>query len=615
MKLKQVTDVTKTASEINSTPTATETNALVLNKSAGIVTLPSITNNNNGSVTIGTNGIIAYFPTADAKEQNPIRLLATTGATLTLTNNATNYVYSDYNAGSPIFLVTLNPNDFLVDGRKVPVYRVVRENNTLHILNYDEYGVALSNKAYFKDVALHSFERLTGLVLSTAATRISTISAGKVYFGVTLVDVNENKAGVSGLLFEYYLTGGNWNPRRLVTSYDSNYYSNGTDRVVLDNNKWVSKYFWICADGGEGAYFIHGNQYNTQAEALAEPIPSLPPLLSSHALFVGKIVIQKGATNGVAYTREWGAVLQNSVATSHNSLTNIDQAGVGILNGHISDQTQLLVGQKSFKGSTNDGSTAIIAGLDSDTNTVFHVDTNGIGIFNGIGANNTNYLSLSNTAIVPSVNNTLTLGSNTNLFVNTYTKAVSSDVDLTINTGTNKTLILAQPVWVDLDFPIIVRTTGPNVPELTTMIGNITAPLWEVNDYNVCEGQESPHFWVEGTPFSWHIHLVTNGLDTSDRYVRFEVEYSWANDLTVLSTPITLDSTDLLIPANTPSKTMLRLNLGSFTPTGGKIGSHTWARLKRISSVGAAPSNSPWITMLQAHIQIDGIGSRFISSK
>jgi len=196
-----------------------------------------------------------------------------------------------------------------------------------------------------------------------------------------------------------------------------------------------------------------------------------------------------------------------------------------------------------------------------------------------------------------------------------FTGTLTAPDDLHIQCGTEKTVVLDEPVWVDIDFPIIIRSTGPNIPSLTTLQGNISAPQWQVNDFNVCEGQELIHKWAEGTPLYWHLHMVTNGLDATNRYVRFEVEYCWVNVNGVLSSIATINSGDLLIPANTTSKTMMLMSIGNFTPTGGRIGGHVFARLRRIASTGTAPSNDPWITMLQAHITVDTIGSRRISAK
>lgn len=168
--------------------------------------------------------------------------------------------------------------------------------------------------------------------------------------------------------------------------------------------------------------------------------------------------------------------------------------------------------------------------------------------------------------------------------------------------------------WVDIDFPIIIRTVGPNIPTLAALNGNITMPQWQVNDYNVCESQELIHGWKEGSAVYWHLHLTTNGLDAADKYVRFEVEYGYADVNGVWVFPAVLTTADLLIPGGTTSKTQLIMTLGSFTPPI-KIGGHVVARLKRVAAAGAAPTLNPWIPMLQLHVQVDTVGSRTIGSK
>lgn len=169
-------------------------------------------------------------------------------------------------------------------------------------------------------------------------------------------------------------------------------------------------------------------------------------------------------------------------------------------------------------------------------------------------------------------------------------------------------------VWKDIDFPIIIRSTGVGIPTLEVLNGNLRAPQWQVNDFNQCECQEFIHEWKEGSTVYWHLHLTTNGLDATDRYVRFSVEYGYVDVNGVWQFPAVLDSGDLLIPANTTSKTMMIMSLGNFTPAV-KIGGHSIAYLTRIASTGAAPTNNPWIPMLQLHIQCDTAGSRQISTK
>lgn len=193
---------------------------------------------------------------------------------------------------------------------------------------------------------------------------------------------------------------------------------------------------------------------------------------------------------------------------------------------------------------------------------------------------------------------------------------ITASDDFTIKTGTNKTLVLQQPVYVDIDFPIIIRSTGANIPILTTLNGNITMPQWQENDFNVCESQEFVHMWFEGSTVYWHIHLTTNSSDKENRYVKFELEYGYNNgDNTQWIFPAAITTADILIPADTPSKTMMIISLVSFTPTDGKIGGHAVARLKRIASTSLGPSADPWIPMLQMHVACDTQGSREIGTK
>jgi len=168
--------------------------------------------------------------------------------------------------------------------------------------------------------------------------------------------------------------------------------------------------------------------------------------------------------------------------------------------------------------------------------------------------------------------------------------------------------------WVDLDFPIVIRTTGVGIPTLETLVGNLTAPRWQINDFNICEGQEMIHAWVEGSTCYWHIHLITAAQDTTNRYVKFEIEYAYATLNGVLTSAIIANSAELLIPANTTSRTHMIYPIANFTPDV-KIGTQVYARLKRIAASGTAPSVDPFVPMLQMHILCDTMGSRQLGLK
>lgn len=298
-----------------------------LPNSFGVVTLPTLTKNGDGTVTVGTDGVCIFNTSNDGTGTN-VKLSCSTGNTLTPTDGTVNYIYADYNSGTPIYAITSTNTGFLTMMTQVPIVRVTREGTILHFEEYDEYGTQCAYKNTYKDVVLRGAERQSGLVLSTAATRVSTVSSGTAWFSIKLYSMAENKAGTSGTLYQYYLTAGVWS-RSLVTEYDSDYYSDGTNRQTLNNNKWVSKYFWRDIGDDNEVYYIHGNEYNTQSDALNELVPTAPSVMTSHSLYVGKIVIQKGATNGTAYPRVWEGIVATSGVINHNDLSNIQGGTTG----------------------------------------------------------------------------------------------------------------------------------------------------------------------------------------------------------------------------------------------------------------------------------------------
>ena len=341
----------------------------------GAVVNPTITNNGDGTIDIGTDGVFNYMTTQTGVAGAITQLSATTGSTaLSLTDATTNYVYSNYNSGSPVYAVTTDSTDFLSDFRKVPVARVQRDGTGLQINDYDEPGILTPVKLIFKDIAVRGYERQSGLTLSTTATRICKVTAGAVWFGIKVQSLAENEANVAGTLKEHYLSSGTW-LNQDVTAYDSTYYSDVTDRQTLGNNKYVAKYFFRSVSANNIVGYVHGNQYNSAADALAETVPTIPPKITANGIYVGKIVIQKGSTNGTAYPRDWGVGIQHTSPLASTDLT--DTSNIAYLDG-----TQSFTGVNSFsdeiKIAAGDGNLAFIAGLNTTGGNNVYIINNSI---------------------------------------------------------------------------------------------------------------------------------------------------------------------------------------------------------------------------------------------
>lgn len=172
-------------------------------------------------------------------------------------------------------------------------------------------------------------------------------------------------------------------------------------------------------------------------------------------------------------------------------------------------------------------------------------------------------------------------------------------------------------VWVDLDFPIIMRSTGSTIATYTAIDtgGVLLFPNWQDGDFHVCDAQELVHGWKEGSTISWHLHMLTNGSEAGDRFTKWELIWAIADVNEALAEQTTITTNDITIPANTATKTHLIVPLGTVALTNYKIGAHIYPRLKRVTATGTAPSANPWVTMLQAHIELDTLGSSQVTAK
>jgi hypothetical protein len=164
----------------------------------------------------------------------------------------------------------------------------------------------------------------------------------------------------------------------------------------------------------------------------------------------------------------------------------------------------------------------------------------------------------------------------------------------------------------DIDFPLIVKTTGANLPTRTAIAGNVFGYIYAVNDCLDIDSTELHHGAKAGSTLSkFHVHIVTNGLDTTARYVRFTFEYLHANFGGVMA-GATVGAIDLLIPANTPDRTHLIFDIGDYTNL--NAGSQIVGRFCRVAATGAAPTNNPFVLKFQLHSEFDKLGTNNITS-
>lgn len=157
-------------------------------------------------------------------------------------------------------------------------------------------------------------------------------------------------------------------------------------------------------------------------------------------------------------------------------------------------------------------------------------------------------------------------------------------------------------------------------PTLTTFVGNIKQYAFAIND--VSDGQtEVTHKYKEGSDITVHLHMATNGVDTTDRTIAYSFEYVVCNTDTSFgysypTSSTTLTSADITIPANTPTKSSGIIPIGTISGDDIKIGAYIIGQFKRVAaSAGTAPTADPFCTALGFHVEQDTKGSRTLYTK
>lgn len=170
-------------------------------------------------------------------------------------------------------------------------------------------------------------------------------------------------------------------------------------------------------------------------------------------------------------------------------------------------------------------------------------------------------------------------------------------------------------VWDDLPpMFMLASKVGATAPTETTFVGNLKQYTFGVNDF-VNSQTEVLHGYKEGSDMQFHVHIVTNGLDATDRAVKYEIEY-WIANIDGSSSSTTTITEEFTIPANTPDRTHFYFDWSTWIPgTGIKIGAYICCRFRRITATGTAPTNNPFVIALGVHHEKDTIGSRVEHTK
>lgn len=291
-----------------------------------------LTDNLNGTVDI-TSGTAILRNTSDIHTSTFIEYDVSAVTSFTLTDDTTNYIMVNYNAGSPqIQAYTSFPAGY---GTTItPIWFITRVGTDLHTIDMRGFGLNHTGNVAEKDYNVYGFEHVPGgTILSEIDTRKLSVTTGIFYIASSKITQSAFDTSGSDIFTYIYDDGaGDWTRVTGQTTISNTQYDDGDGILgTIPSNDYGVHWVFIAFDDTAWAhlYVVYGRQsYNTLADAQAAELPStdMAPEVKagSASVFVGKIIILESDTNFTEIQSPFLQVLGSAVPTTHNGLGGLN---------------------------------------------------------------------------------------------------------------------------------------------------------------------------------------------------------------------------------------------------------------------------------------------------
>lgn len=285
--------------------------------SNGACQISTLTDNGNGSVTLGNGDyhLASEMPGHDSK------IYSLSGGTWTMTDQSQNYIVADYNSGTP-YIHVITDVTLINETTIVPIYSIYRNGNYLHTQNWDALGVALANKLHQSIVKTQRYRRESGLILSEYGTHNLNLSIGRIWTGAVPITLDAIATATDNLFFFRHIAGV-WTPN-IQTTYNFTHYDNGTDLIELTANRYAVNWVFRGVESQKHLYIVAGTGDYTESQAITATLPAIPIAISSHAVLVAKLIVQKNAATALSIQSAFDTQFGLSAIQSHGDLTGRD---------------------------------------------------------------------------------------------------------------------------------------------------------------------------------------------------------------------------------------------------------------------------------------------------
>lgn len=289
--------------------------------SAGLFSGFGLTDNGNGTVDIAAGeGVLRTSASSTA----PLHLVSVSGSSgLSLTDGAANFIYVDYNSGSPTISVGTATSDFN-DQDKSILYRVSRDGNSIHYIDMMANNVD-SNRSYRrKDFEMRGIDVGSGAVVSETGNRYLDITAGSFWTALSRVTTPAFDTSGTDTFDLYYRDGaGGWT-KTTESQIDNLYYDDNSGTLAtLANGRFATRFVFMVVSetGAHPAVVVGQASHRNRARAENENVPGdLPPEIDAIGSILAKVVFRKDDINFRSVFNAEDYTFDSALPTTHNSL-------------------------------------------------------------------------------------------------------------------------------------------------------------------------------------------------------------------------------------------------------------------------------------------------------
>lgn len=302
-------------------------------QSAGIIWGGNTTDNLDGTVAVASGrGIIK---TTDDHLGANVFFNWNTDSSVSLTNDSTNFIYIDYNDGTPIIesAVTLSSLDLHT---QILVSRAYREDTDLHIWNVGQDVSDYAKDACLKDFEVFGPSRAEGLIISEISERKLAMTAGVLYCAHNRTIQSALDTSVSDTFSYWYRDAGvGWTEQTGQTQISNAYYDDGDGTLgALSSNRYGVHWIYVLFDGTLHVQYGQGDY--TSPQAFAANVPSPPSLLANFGLLIARVIIQEGETSFTDLATTFETTFTSNQTPDHGDLaglTDDDHEGYALADG------------------------------------------------------------------------------------------------------------------------------------------------------------------------------------------------------------------------------------------------------------------------------------------